>query len=144
MSGGTSERTAGYVANGHGNLKGYGGSLTQEENTLRTSSTKYTTVYPHSSNDKNGASTDIINTLSQENYDLNDKIYGDGIREMSTQGTSNKNWNSDSSIFPALYGPFTVRGGYYTKTSNTGLYAFNRANGSTRYDNGFRAVLCAQ
>ena len=57
MSGGTWERTAGYVANGNGNLKSFGRSLSYDGETLKTESTKYTTVYPNSSNDKNGASS---------------------------------------------------------------------------------------
>ena len=144
MSGGTWERTAGYVANENGSLKAYGKSIAYEGETLRTESTKYTTVYPHSSNDKSGASSDIIDTLSQENYEQNTKIYGDGIRETSIQGTSNKSWNSGYSYFPALHIPFANRGGHYIDGSGAGLFAFNRTGGNSRYGHGFRAVLCAK
>ena len=144
MSGGTWERTAGYVANENGSLKAYGKSIAYEGETLRTESTKYTTVYPHSSNDKSGASSDIINTLSQENYEQNTKIYGDGIRETSIQGTRDKSWNSDYSYFPALTSPFTARGGSYINGSVAGLFAFVRTYGNSSYFYGFRAVLIAQ
>ena len=144
MSGGTWERTAGYVANGNRNLKTYGRSFTYDGETLKTTSTKYTTIYPHSSNDKSGASTDIIETLNKENYDLNNRIYGDGIRETSIQGTSNESWYSDHSFFPALDSPFVMRGGNYIVGSDAGLFAFRRTDGYSNYSNGFRAVLCAQ
>ena len=143
MSGGTWERTAGYVANGNGNLKSYGRSLAYEGETLKTASTKYTTVYPNSSNDKSGT-TSTMDELSQENYEANTKVYGDGIRETSIQGTSNKGWNSDYSVFPALYSPFTLHGGSYSDGGYAGLFAFNRSDGNSGYHNGFRAVLCAQ
>ena len=77
------------------------------------------------------------------NYEENTKIYGDGIRETSIQGTSNKSWNSDHSYFPALNGPFTFRGGNYYYGSNAGLFAFYRTSGGSSYYYGFRAVLSA-
>ena len=143
MSGGIFEETSGYIANENGNLKGKGESLTQEENLLRTVSTKYTTVYPHSSEDKNGTSK-TIDELSKENYNLNNKIYGDGIRETSTQDTSNNNWYGDYSIFIALNYPFTIRGGDYTNSNDAGLFALYRTGGGAHCHYGFRAVLCVQ
>ena len=144
MSGGTWEKTAGYVANGNENLKNYGRSLTYDGETLKTGSTKYTTVYPYSSEDKNGVSLDEIDTLSQDNYEENKMIYGDGIRETSKQGTSSNSWYNDYSVFPGLSSPFTMRGGRSWLNSSAGLFAFSRATGDSGYSHGFRAVLCVQ
>ncbi len=139
LSGGTWERTAAYVANGNGNLKTYGASIAYEGNTLKTVSTKYTTVYP--SNDSGESN---IDTASQKNYALNKKIYGDGIRETSTAGTGSTSWYGDYSYFPALHVPFSFRGGFLWFTSNAGLFYFYRSNGSSSYYNGFRPVVFAQ
>ena len=136
LSGGTWERTAGYVANGNSNLKAYGASLAYDGNTLKTTSTKYATVYPHNE----GTSGDI-DTESKNNYAVNTKIFGDAIRETSTSGTGTSSWNADYSYFPALYYPFTDRGGNSWYTSGAGLFAFSRADGSSGYDHGFRPVV---
>ena len=47
------------------------------------------------------------------------------------------------SYFPGLNNPFFNRGGNYWNTSNAGLFAFNRTNGNSNYNNGFRPVLVA-
>ena len=139
LSGGTWERTAAYVANGNGNLKYCGASIAYDGNTLKTVSTKYTTVYP--SNDSGETN---IDTASQKNYALNTKIYGDAIRETSTAGTETSSWYSDYSCFPALGNPFSVRGGSLWGTSSAGLFCFARSNGSSDCSNGFRPVVLAQ
>ena len=136
LSGGTWERTAGYVANGNSNLKAYGASLAYDGNTLKTTSTKYATVYPHNE----GTSGDI-DTESKNNYAVNTKIFGDAMRETSTSGVGSSSWNADYSYFPALHGPFTIRGGYNWNTSAAGLFAFSRANGVSTCDDGFRPVV---
>ena len=138
FSGGTWERTAGYIANGNGNLKAYGASVAYDGDKLKTESTKYTTVYPHGQEDNAN-----IDNSSKINYPTNKYIYGDGIRETSTGGTGTTSWNSDYSYFPALYYPFTDRGGYYWNGSNAGLFCFHRYDGGSNYYNGFRPVLVA-
>ena len=135
LSGGTWERTAGYVANGNSNLKTYGASLAYDKDTLRTTSTKYATVYPH-----NERTSGDIDTESKNNYGANTKIFGDAIRETSTSGIGSSGWNGDCSYFPALYNPFTYRGGVWG-TSNAGLFAFDRTGGNSGYGNGFRPVV---
>ena len=140
MSGGVWERTAGYTANGNWNLVGYGASLTDSRQ--RTTSTKYVTVYPHNTDDKDNTSK-TIDQLSQANYEQNKYIYGDAIRETSTSGTGSTSWNGDYSYFPALYYPFTKRGGHLWSGSNAGLFSFHRTTGVSRYYNGFRPVLVA-
>ena len=142
MSGGTWERTASIVNNGNSNLTTYGSQIKADLN--NGVSTKYITVYPHDSSKDNTSisNTDAnINTASQANYVKNTKIYGDGIRETSTAGTGTTSWNSDSSYFAGLYGPFFVRGGLYGNTSGAGLFCFIRPTGSSIYGNGFRSVL---
>ena len=140
MSGGVWERTAGYTANGNWNLVGYGASLTDSRK--RTTSTKYVTVYPHNADDKDNTSK-TIDQLSQANYEQNKYIYGDAIRETSMSGTGPTSWNGDYSYFPALHGPFTVRGGYLWNGSGAGLFSFHRVVGYSNFDFGFRPVLVA-
>ena len=140
MSGGVWERTAGYTANGNWNLVGYGASLTDSRQ--RTTSTKYVTVYPHNADDKDNTSK-TIDQLSQANYEQNKYIYGDAIRETSTSGTGSTSWNGDYSYFPALYTPFTTRGGNLWGGSGAGLFCFYRTHGDGDCSFGFRPVLVA-
>ena len=140
MSGGTWERTAGLVNNGNENLATYGQSLLNALNNGKSS--KYVTVYPHNASvDKNGAN---IDTASQSNWEANKKIYGDGIRETSTAGTGKNSWYTDYSCFPAVYAPFSGRGGYLWDGEGAGLFYFSRYNGGSDYGSGFRSVLVAQ
>ena len=145
MSGGVWERTAGYTANGNWNLVGYGASLTDSRQ--RTTSTKYVTVYPHNADDKDNTSKGI-DALSKANFTTNKYIYGDAIRETSTGDSDKDNWyisawNGDYSYFPALYYPFSVRGGNLWDGSSAGLFSFHRTSGSSYYSSGFRPVLVA-
>ena len=140
MSGGTWERTAGLVNNGNENLATYGQSLLNALNNGKSS--KYVTVYPHNASvDKNGAN---IDTASQSNWEANKKIYGDGIRETSTAGTGKNSWYTDYSYFPAVYGPFSGRGGGLWDGGGAGLFCFYRDGGNSYYYGGFRSVLVAQ
>ena len=136
LSGGTWERTAGYVANGNGNLKTYGASLAYQDNTLKTTSTKYVTVYPENEGDSGN-----IDTEGKNNYAVNTKIFGDAIRETSTAGAGSSSWNGDYSCFPALNNPFSIRFGNLWYTSGAGLFAFHRSDGNSSYLSGFRSVL---
>ena len=101
LSGGTWERTAAYVNNGNGNLTAFGASVVVNKDT----STKYATVYPWKDPQNSN-----IDTASQDNYELNDYIFGDAVRETSTSGTGTSSWNSDYSYFPGLNSPFFLRG----------------------------------
>ncbi|MFR2534064.1 MAG: hypothetical protein ACLS95_02370 [Clostridia bacterium] len=144
LSGGTWERTAAYVANSRGELKSYGSSIAYDGNNLKTISTKYTTVYPFDSTTDNTsiASNDTkLNTASANNYKKNTLIYGDGIRETSTAGTGSTSWYGDYSYYPGLYGPFSIRGGNLWNGSSAGLFYFDRSNGNSAYNGGFRTVL---
>ena len=128
MSGGLWERTASYINNK--NL-GSGASVVIGKE----KSTKYATVYPHSDL---GANDD---ERSVANYKLNDKIYGDSVRETSTEGKGATSWKGDYSYFPEAGGPFFYRGGGYRGSSTAGLSAFVRTNGGTNWSHGFRSVL---
>ena len=140
MSGGTWERTAGLVNNGNENLATYGQSLLNALNNGKSS--KYVTAYPFDSSvDKNGAN---IDTASTANWKANTKIYGDGIRETSTAGTGKTSWYTDYSYFPAVYNPFSTRGGGLWDGEGAGLFSFYRSYGNSSYLNGFRSVLVAQ
>ena len=135
MSGGTWERSAAYVNNsiGAGNRNTYGASVV----TGGAKSTKYATVYP--SNETNDTNTD--DKRSQANYNVNDKIYGDAVRETSTKGVEKSSWYSDYYDFPAGGGPFFVRGGFCWDGVGAGLFYFYHNSGNSGYDLGFRPVL---
>ena len=136
FSGGTWERTAGYIANGNGNLKAYGASVAYDGDKLKTESTKYTTVYPHGQEDNAN-----IDNSSSTNYKTNKYIYGDGIRETSSNGVGATSWNSDRSYFFALHGPFSAYGGRAINKSDSGIFCFGRSNGGSTYYLGFHSVL---
>ena len=136
FSGGTWERTAGYIANGNGNLKTYGASVAYDGDKLKTESTKYTTVYPNGQEDNAN-----IDNSSSTNYKTNKYIYGDGIRETSSNGTGTTSWNNDFSYFTSLKRPFTARGGGYWNEDATSLFCFHQHISSGAYDSGFRSVL---
>ena len=141
MSGGTWERTAAIVNNGNdsGNLNTYGKAIMNALNNGKSS--EYVTVYP--TGESKGQSLD---DASKSNYTANKniKIYGDAIRETSTEGIGQTSLYSDYSYFVGAYNPFFVRGGGYWTTSGAGLFCFIRANGCSDYDGGFRSVLVAQ
>ena len=135
MSGGTWERSAAYVNNslGAGIRNAFGASVV----TGGAKSTKYATVYP--SNETNDTNTD--DKRSQANYNVNDKIYGDAVRETSTKGVEKSSWYSDYSYFPGGGVPFFARGGFCWYGDGAGLFDFTRGDGNSTYIFGFRPVL---
>ena len=141
LSGGTWERTSGYVANGSTNLKGFGSSLTYSGDTLKTVSTKYTTVYWHDSSVDYVGSTSQQNTVMEANYAKNTTIYGDAIGEISTAGKGTTSWHNNHSYFWGLNYPFSKRGGNLWETTGTGVVAFGDADGNSNFSNSFRPVL---
>lgn len=143
MSGGTSERIAAIINNKNEVLTNYGNKIMEESNN-GDKSTKYITIYPHDT-DKDNTSISITtenrNKASEANYKKNTKIYGDGIRETSTVGTTKNAWYSDGTTIPALNYPFFIRGRCNWETFNSGLFATNYSNGFSSYSTGFRSVL---
>ena len=114
MSGGTYEYLAAYVNNGNANL------TTNGLNIINAPS-KYKDVY------QNYAST------------VNNK--GDAIWEISSAATGGTSWYADFSYMPDGSIPWFARGGYYTDTSNAGVFALGRREGSAINYVGFRPVL---
>ena len=128
MSGGTWERTASYINNGK---TGNGSSVVVGKE----KSTKYATVYPYSDVGANDDEKGIAN------YELNDKIYGDSVRETSTEGKGASGWYGVYSYFPEGGRAFFARGGDYGHGNTAGLSAFHRYNGNAHWHHGFRSVL---
>ncbi len=144
LSGGTWERTASYVANNHKNLLTYGESVAYTNDVLKTTSTKYTMVYPFDSAVDNSTKQDTeenLNAASNANYSKNTKIYGDATRETSTAGTGTSSWQDDYLYFAGLYTPFVAREGSLWDGSHAGRFSFYRGNGYSNFNNGFRPVV---
>ena len=137
MSGGAWERSAAIVNNGNKNLNTYGKAIMDALNNGKSS--EYVTVYPNGK-----TSGQSIDDASKSNYTANTKIYGDAIRETSTDGLGQTSWHSDYSCFAGAYYPFFARGGSYWTTSGAGLFFFDRTGGDSTFRNGFRSVLVAQ
>ncbi len=142
ISGGAAERTSAYIYNTLGDAvrKSYAASATVGGAT----STKYATVYP--SNETSITNTDDLR--SQANYEANTKIYGDAIKETSTQGTGMTSWYSGHSSYPRGETPFMSRGGTFGDGKAAGFFYFFRHidNGVAgvyvcNSIDGFRAVL---
>ena len=144
LSGGEWERTASYVANGHDNLLTYGKSVAYTGDVLKTTSTKYTMVYPYDSSVDNNTMDDTeenLNIANNANYAKNTKIYGDAIRETSTAGTGTSSWQDDYSYFVGLNSPFVMRGGIFWDSSHAGRFYFSRYYGDSNFNGGFRPVV---
>ncbi len=144
LSGGVWERTASYVANNHKNLLKYGKSIAYDGEVLKTTSTKYTMVYPYDSSADSSSKTDNKENLdiaSDANYMKNTNIYGDAIREVSIAGIGTSSWENDYSYFAGLYGPFVLWGGYFWGSEHTGRFSFNRNVGDSTFYDGFRSVV---
>ena len=71
-------------------------------------------------------------------------IYGDAIRETSTDGIKQNSWYSDYSYFVGYYTTFFDRGGYLWNGSGAGLFSFTRRDGYSYYYIGFRSILIAK
>jgi hypothetical protein len=132
LSGGLWERTASYVANDNKNLEYFGNSLITETNR------KYVMAYT-------SADTGITNynDASTANYNAN-SVIGDAIKETSTAGTGSTSWYSDVSSLAGYERPFFGRGGRWYYVSYAGLFSFDRNDGGSGYDSGFRPVLVAK
>ena len=144
LSGGMWERTSAYVANENSNLKSYGASITYDGNTLKTASTKYATIYLFDNTTDNVEITnneDNLNIASINNYKKNTLIYGNGMRETSTNENGSTSWYGDYSYYPGLYAPLSARGGNFGYGSGAGLFSFYRHSGDGNYGGGFRVIL---
>ena len=134
LNGGGFDLTAAYIANDSEYLMERGESMTYENGKLKTKSTKYTTVYPYDSN----------NDTQSSNYVLNKYIYGDAIRETSSNASIDVGmaWNGDASGGPYLVDAFFNRGGGLgSGFKMSGLFNFGQNSGDGFCNHGFRAVL---
>ena len=141
LSGCVWERVAGYITNGDSNLSKYGSSYvaktTADGNGYKTLSTKYATVYPYNTSfDSVLNNWPKYNSLKTSTYG-----YGDAVLEISTSGSNNTSWNSDSSRFPYSSFPFFFRGGYFGSGTSAGAFAFDGTYGNPITIVGFRVVL---
>ena len=134
LSGGLWERTSSYINNEDNNLNSFGASIVSNGNI----STKYSTVYPYKSPESTENKQAGINNYNENNY-----IIGDAIRETSTAGSEYSSWNGDYSYYNARYDPFSVRGGDFTNNSYAGEFYFHRTSGDSTTAGGFRPVLVA-
>ena len=148
INGGTTEKVAGYIANGNHSLKYYGESVAYDSGTLKTESTKYATVYPYDNIQDNEDmiskwTEEIRDSVGKANYSHNKYIFGDAIREISTDATRKTSWNEDYSYFIGGDTSFFLRSGYYRDVNGAGLFFFHRGNGSNAYHASFRTAIVA-
>ena len=134
LSGGTWERVATVVNNGNSSLNDFGKAILAALNNGKSS--EYVTVYP--TGEEKGNSLDAA---SKKNYYSNIQIYGDAIRETSTEAIGQTSWFWDHSYYSGGIGPLTLRGGGYSSTQSAGIFGFSRTDGDSNYNRGFRAVL---
>ena len=143
LTGGTTEHVAGLINNENEKLETYANYVMSELKNGK--STKYITVYPHDNAQDNVTITNTVANLKiakGANYIKNTKIYGDGIRETSTEGIGNTSWYGAYSYYAGLYEPLFIRGGSYGGTSDAGLFAFAGKRVDSSICNwGFRVVL---
>ena len=124
MSGGAYEYTAAYVNNGNNSLTSYGASLVNNTNG------RYKNMYTSSGDTTQGN----YNVSTPENG-----YYGDAVYE--TGSGSNGLWYGDYSGFPYSMYPFFIRGGYYSGTTEAGMFFCSRINGNNNTIIGFRVVI---
>ena len=124
MSGGTWERTAAYVDNGHNNLQTYGRSVVEGVS-------KYKDVYEKGESD-----------VLELNYERASRKYGDAVYETSNEYlNSNISWYSDYAHFVNTSNPFFGRGGGYYHTTNAGIFFFSSSVGAASTNDGFRVTI---
>ena len=124
MSGGSWERAAAYVNNGHDNLQTYGKSVVE-------AATKYKEVYEQGTAD-----------TQELNYGKAASKYGDAVYETSNgYSISSISWYNDWTDFVYTSIPFFARGGWYNDTTLAGLFAFHYMNGDTSTGVSFRVVM---
>ena len=127
----TIDITSSYIPNQSERLI-YGKSFTYTNNKLNTTSTKYATSYPYSEED-----------TQSNNYNANRLIYGDGVRETSTESIAYtpSSWYGDLSSYPYGIAAFFTRGAYSNNLTGAGLFSFDRSSGWPDYGRSFRVVL---
>ena len=131
MSGGSWERVAAYVNNGHENLTIYGGELT-----LETTANKYRNIYSSTVSDGTGAQeADYALAIPDNGH------YGDAIYETSSSYSSMNSWYGDYSSFPHADTPFFGRGGRCSNPALAGVFYFGYNDGVPDDFDGFRVSM---
>ena len=146
MSGGLWEQTAAFVANGRENLSLFGGNLAQINNSVKTKSDKYVTVYQVDDNTDNPDiefTEENYQNASINNWEKNRRIYGEAIQETSTNGVGMTSWFNNFSNFPCIEHAFMVRAGSIWRPENSGQFYYDRSRGEAAYYYGFRVSLIA-
>ena len=65
------------------------------------------------------------------NYELSVQKYGDSIYETSSKGTDSFAWNQGNSVFVDNMNPYFLRGGSGITGVNTGIFSFEKTNGTS-------------
>ena len=121
--GGALEYVSAYVNNGESEVATNGGSL-QNASTLYLSQ-----AYSEGASD-----------TSTNNYEANASVRGDGIYEVSLDGTYA--WGSNEIDYPSGNMPFFARGGsYYSNYNTTGIFEVAAKDGVANESISFRIVL---
>ena len=124
MSGGSWEKVAGYLNNGHANLQTYGKSVVDGE-------AKYKEVYEQGSSD-----------TQELNYEKAASKYGDAVYETSNgYSSSGASWYSNYAGFTFASRPFFDRGGGYIDTTYAGMFYFIRSISNANAGHGFRVAV---
>jgi hypothetical protein len=127
MLGGAAEYVATYLNNADGNIQLNSPTMTQTTNpSLRE-------LFSAADNDQ------PINNYKK--HGIQDAIYGNAIYETSKGYDSNSGINGDTSKFPYNTQPFITRGGKAGSGAASGLFNFERSNGTAEATTGFRTVL---
>ena len=132
MSGGSWERVAGYVNNGHENL-------TIQVKVLLEAPGKYKNVYEALTSSGTTATTG--NDNQQKNYESTEKIFGDAIYEVSNNYTGPNVWNNNYGVFPYSENPLIGRGGGYSGESGAGMFYFSSAGDAAHNGYSFRPSI---
>ncbi len=141
LNGGLWESTADYIANGSESLKKYGANFATGEDS------QYTKIYEHDKDNDTTRAEDTetnLESIGEQNYMYNTEVYGDAIHETSKNGMRTTSWYNGFSQFMALSRPFSIRGGDYSSSENTSIFAFSNSKGEANYNTGFRAVLVSK
>ena len=124
MSGGSWDRVAAYVNNGHANLQTYGKSVVD-------GAAKYKEVYEQGASD-----------TQELNYGKAASKYGDAVYETSNgYSSSSASWYSDYADFVNTSWPFFDRGGGSYNTTGSGMFAFSSVTGNAYNNHGFRVAV---
>lgn len=102
LVGGGYERIAAMINNKNDNINRYSKVIIDSLNNGK--STPYVTVYPTVE-----ITGDFVGNVNSGNYKIDTRIYGDAIRETSTDGLGCTAWNSELSYFPGYNSPTFIR-----------------------------------